>query len=142
MTKQINMGTRFNEALIAQEIQNMDDEINQAEEEEFKRIERRMDVIGQNGNDGLVYEKPENNPPSRYHVRNIWSGEEWIDFYMYYDQLKLGKPHEVGDSAIEHALKKLSCAGLRSGKKSKIQDLEEAIWSLQNAVKMIDKAEG
>jgi len=76
-------------------------------------------------------------PPSPYHVKNIWGHAEYIDFYMYYDQLKLGKPHEVGDSAIEHALKKASQAGLRSGGKSKIQDLEEAARSLLQAVEQI-----
>lgn len=76
-------------------------------------------------------------PPSKYHVRNIWKDQEWVDFYMLYDQYRLGKTHQVGDSAIEHAWKKITQAGERSGGKSRIEDLEEAIWSLQNAVKMI-----
>lgn len=80
-------------------------------------------------------------PPSKYHVRNLWKNQDWIDFYHMYDQFKLGKPHEVGDSAIEHAWKKLTCAGERSGGKSKIQDLEEAIWSLKNAINMIKESE-
>jgi hypothetical protein len=80
-------------------------------------------------------------PPSPYHVRNIWKDTEWIDFYRMYDMLKAGKVHEVGDSAIEHAMKKLTALGLRSGGKSKIQDLEEAIWSLQNAIKDIKESE-
>ena len=56
---------------------------------------------------------------------------------MMYDQCRIGKPHQVGNSAIEHAWKKITQAGERSGGKSKVQDLEEAIWSLQNAVEMI-----
>jgi hypothetical protein len=79
-------------------------------------------------------------PPSPYHVRNIWKNAEWIDFYRMYDMLKAGKVHEVGDSAIEHAMKKLTALGLRSGGKSKIQDIEEAIWSLQNAIKDIKES--
>jgi hypothetical protein len=79
--------------------------------------------------------------PSPYHVRNIWKDAEWIDFYRMYDMLKSGKVHQVGDSAIEHAMKKLAALGQRSGGKSKIQDIEEAIWSLQNAIKDIKESE-
>ena len=138
--KKIRMGQSFKSAMA--EMAMLDSEIlNEAEEEAFAAIEKRMDIVGQNGNDGVVYEKPMNDvPPSRYHVRNIWHNEEWVDFYMFYDQLKLNKPHEIGDSAIEHALKKASQAGMRSGGKTKLQDIEEAIWSLQNAAEMIRKA--
>lgn len=86
--------------------------------------------------------EPKEGPPSKYHVRNIWKDQEYIDFYMYYDQLKVGQPHQVGDSSIEHAMKKLSAAGMRSGGKSKVQDLKEAIWSLNNAIEMIEKSGG
>ena len=81
-------------------------------------------------------------PPSPYHVRNIWKNEDWIDFYRFYDMLKLGKPHQVGDSAIEHAMKKISNPGSRSGGKDRIKDIEEAIWSLQNAIADIKAQEG
>lgn len=38
--------------------------------------------------------------------------------------------HKVG-----HAIKKLLAAGQRSGGKSELQDLQEALWSLQEAIK-------
>lgn len=79
--------------------------------------------------------------PSKYHVKNLWKNRDYIDFYMAYDMFREGKPHCVGDSAIEHAWKKLTCAGARSGGKSKIQDLEEAKWSIQNAINMIKEME-
>lgn len=79
-------------------------------------------------------------PPSKYHVKNIWKDEEWLDFYMIYDMQKVGKPHQIGDSAIEHAMKKLPAPGMRHTK-TRIQDIKEAIWSLQNAVKMIEAQE-
>ncbi len=59
--KKINMGTSFNTAM--SEMAHLD--ALAAEEEEFQRIEERMNVIGQKGNDGLIYEKPDmvNSPP-------------------------------------------------------------------------------
>ena len=76
--------------------------------------------------------------PSKYHVKNIWQNCEFIDFYQMYDMYKLGKPHEVGDSAIEHAWKKITVAGNRSGGKSKLQDLREAVDSLNRAIDDIE----
>lgn len=76
-------------------------------------------------------------PPSKYHVKNIWKDKEWVDFYMMYDQCRIGKTHQVGDSAIEHAWKKITQAGERSGGKSKVQDIKEAIQSLEKALEMI-----
>lgn len=76
--------------------------------------------------------------PSKYHVKNIWQNCEYIDFYQMYDMYKLGKPHEVGDSAIEHAWKKITVAGNRSGGKSKLQDLREAVDSLNRAIDDIE----
>lgn len=79
-------------------------------------------------------------PPSKYHVKNIWKDEEWVDFYMMYDQCRIGKPHQIGDSAIEHAWKKITQAGERSGGKSRVQDIKEAIDSLEKALDMMEKA--
>jgi hypothetical protein len=76
--------------------------------------------------------------PSKYHVKNIWQNFEFIDFYQMYDMYKLGNPHEVGDSAIEHAWKKITVAGNRSGGKSKLQDLREAVDSLNRAIDDIE----
>lgn len=80
-------------------------------------------------------------PPSKYHVRNIWQGEEWLDFYTVWDAIKLGKTYQVGDSAIDHAMKKGFAIGERSGGKSRIQDLKEMIWSLERAVELIEAQE-
>ena len=76
-------------------------------------------------------------PPSKYHVRNIWQGEEWLDFYTVWDAVKLGKTYQVGDSASEHAMKKGFAIGERSGGKSRVQDLKEMIQSLERAVELI-----
>ncbi len=35
----------------------------------------------------------------------------------------------------QHAIKKLLAAGKRSGGKSELQDLQEALWSIQEAIK-------
>jgi hypothetical protein len=80
----------------------------------------------------------DNTAPSKYHVKNIWQNFEFIDFYQMYDMYKLGNPHEVGDSAIEHAWKKITVAGNRSGGKSKLQDLREAVDSLNRAIDDIE----
>ena len=80
-------------------------------------------------------------PPSKYHVRNIWQDEEWLDFYTVWDAIKLGKNYQVGDSAIEHAIKKGFAIGERSGGKSRVQDLKEMIWSLERAVELIEAQE-
>ncbi len=82
-----------------------------------------------------------NPPPSKYHVRNIWQDEEWLDFYTVWDAIKLGKNYQVGDSAIEHAIKKGFAIGERSGGKSRVQDLKDMIWSLERAVELIEAQE-
>ncbi len=76
---------------------------------------------------------------SAYHVKNIWKESDELDWYMINDMQKLGKPHEVGDSAIEHAKKKLSALGMRSGGKSKLQDLRECVTSLNIAINQIEQ---
>lgn len=48
--------------------------------------------------------------------------------------------YEVGHPAIQHAIKKLLCAGGR-GNKDLRQDLQEAIDSIQRALQMIDEDE-
>lgn len=37
----------------------------------------------------------------------------------------------VTDQAVGHAIKKLLCAGIRNGGKPPAQDIDEAIWTLQ-----------
>ena len=40
------------------------------------------------------------------------------------------------NTAVIHARKKLMALGMRSGGKTRKQDIEEAIWSLQEALKL------
>ena len=40
------------------------------------------------------------------------------------------------NTAVIHARKKLMAIGMRSGGKTRKQDIEEAIWSLQEALKL------
>ena len=37
---------------------------------------------------------------------------------------------DVRDPCVQHAVKKLLCAGLRNGGKPEAQDISEAIWTL------------
>ena len=71
---------------------------------------------------------------SKYHV--FVRGME-IDFYDFWDAFHVGKPHEAGDSAIEHAVKKLILPGQRHAK-SKMEDIDEAITSLYRAKQQIE----
>lgn len=43
---------------------------------------------------------------------------------------------EVTDPCIQHAIKKLLCAGKRIGGKSEEQDIGEAIWTLNRWIEM------
>jgi len=44
--------------------------------------------------------------------------------------------YKTENSAIDHAIKKLLCAGLRNGGKSKTQDYQEAIESIKRAIEL------
>lgn len=58
------------------------------------------------------------------------------DHYDLEDAHRIGKPYQVGDSALEHARKKLRAAGLR-GSKSRLTDIREAKASLDRAIQQI-----
>ena len=99
--------------------------------------EKRMDIVGTNGNDGLHYhpimteeEETEYAPAekrSKYHVE-IRPGA-WVDVY---DVLTA---YRVTNPADAHAIKKMLCPGKR-GVKSANQDRREAIISLGRAIEL------
>jgi len=44
--------------------------------------------------------------------------------------------YEVNDPCIQHAIKKLLCAGIRNGGKNKLQDYREACSSIERHIDM------
>lgn len=64
--------------------------------------------------------------PYRKQIRS-----ESVDVYDILDAYEV--PYNIG-----HAIKKLLCLGKRSGGKSIVQDLKEAIWTLERAVEIIE----
>ena len=83
--------------------------------------EERINVIGQNGNEGSHYVSDDSN---KYKVK--LRNEVALDVYDVLDAFDVQNP------AIQHAIKKLLCTGNR-GYKDFSQDLEEAIQSLERA---------
>lgn len=94
--------------------------------DEWKEGEKRMEQIVQNGNDGAVYDELENNK-SKYH-REIKKGV----FVDVYDVLSA---FEVVNPAMQHGLKKMLAPGKR-GVKDTIQDMKEAIQSIERAIEL------
>ena len=70
---------------------------------------------------------------SKYHVSI--KGIE-VDHYDLEDARRVGKVYQPGDSAIEHARKKLGIPGER-GAKDRLQDIIEAKESLERAITQI-----
>lgn len=96
--------------------------------------DRRINVIAQNGNEGLHYDEMSNmeiaqdlaipKPASKYDivVADKFTGQQvTIDVYALLKALPVRKSPEV-----EHSIKKLLAAGVRNGGKSYKQDIEEA----------------
>lgn len=98
------------------------DHIVDATEKVWPESEERVNIIGQNGNDGLVYEQKQN----KYErpIIGLNGTKTTVDVYRVLDAFK------TESAAIDHAVKKLLCAGIRHQKDRK-QDLEEAIKSIQ-----------
>jgi len=94
--------------------------------DEWKKGAKRMEQIAQNGNGGEVYDELENNK-SKYH-REIKKGV----FVDVYDVLSA---FEVVNPAMQHALKKMLAPGKR-GAKDTIQDMKEAIQSIERAIEL------
>lgn len=118
--------------------------------------EQRIDIVGTNGGDGMHYDEQreaqsaqkakvmvapalgyENKPDAiqsvyeRVIVGKRGTGECVVDVYRVLDAFK------TDSAAIDHALKKLLCAGLR-GKKDKAQDYLEAIRSIDEALALLN----
>ncbi len=72
---------------------------------------------------------------SSYHM--VVNGVE-MDYYDYCDALNKDKVYQAGDSAIEHARKKLTDPGGRSGGKSRYKDVEEARNTLNRALEQME----
>ena len=81
-------------------------------------------------------EKPQGNKYDRTIHGKYGTGKCTVDVYRVLDAFDTGNP------AIDHAVKKLLCAGNR-GAKDKLQDLQEAIQSIQAAIDLMkDKENG
>jgi len=93
----------------------------QVETTEWPKSER-IDVIGRNGNTGEHYKEVKKHSKYSKEFRNG----------MRYDVYDVLHAFNVTNPAIQHALKKMLCAGTR-GYKDFQQDLEEAIEALEKA---------
>ena len=58
-----------------------------------------------------------------------------ISKYNKLDIYRILKLYEVSDPCLQHAIKKLLCAGKR-GAKNFLQDVNEAIYTLQRCIEM------
>lgn len=102
-------------------------------EKAWPESEERVDIIGTNGGDGMHYdefredeEAPALKPRPTYNrdIVGLDGTKTTVDVYRVLDAFK------TESAAIDHAVKKLLCAGIRHQKGRK-QDLEEAIKSIQ-----------
>ena len=59
-----------------------------------------------------------------------------ISKYNKLDIYRILKLYEVSDPCLQHAIKKLLCAGKRGGAKNFLQDVNEAILSLKRLLEM------
>ena len=59
-----------------------------------------------------------------------------ISKYNKLDIYRILKLYEVNDPCLQHAIKKLLCAGKRGGGKNFLQDVNEAMQSLQRFLEM------
>lgn len=94
----------------------------------------RMDVIGQNGNTGEHYEKPQHGKVNKYskQVIGLDGTKTTIDVYRLLDAFDV-RSHELG-----HAIKKLLMPGLRHDKSAE-QDLLEAIQAINAQLKKMEQ---
>jgi len=98
--------------------------------------ENRIDIIATNGNDGMHYDEqreqheqtqpvsPQANKYDRTILGKYGSGKCTVDVYRVLNAFPSGSPE------IDHAIKKLLAPGKR-GVKSELQDLKEAIQSIE-----------
>lgn len=93
--------------------------------------DERVDIIGTNGGDGVHYDEfredtktPVLKPTYNRDIVGLDGTKTTVDVYRVLDAFK------TESAAIDHAVKKLLCAGIRHQKDRK-QDFEEAIKSIQ-----------
>lgn len=95
--------------------------------------ESRIDIIATNGGDGMHYDeqreqheqaKPQANKYDRTIIGKYGSGKCTVDVYRVLNAFQSGAPE------IDHAVKKLLAPGLR-GAKNELQDLQEAVQSIE-----------
>ena len=101
------------------------------EDEAWAEAEKRMDAIGQNGGTGEHYEAKslEERYPQYYKsVRHL----EFVDVYQVHNLFAI----EDWSGCIQHASKKLLLSGVRTGGKTKRQDVEEARDTLTRWLKV------
>ena len=98
--------------------------------------EKRMDNIAQNGNDGhyerKVVEHDKKNKYSRK-IKTISLGN--VDHAIYADVYDVLTAFEVVNPAMAHAVKKMLAPGQR-GAKGTIQDMREAVESIERAIEL------
>lgn len=108
---------------------------------EWPETDDRIDRIGRDRTteDAGHYEqaeKPSGNKYDRTIHGKYGTGKCTVDVYRVLDAF------DTGSAEIDHAVKKLLCAGSR-GAKDKLQDLQEAIQSIQAAIDLMkDKENG
>ena len=74
-----------------------------------------------------------------YNNKNSYIDNPYIVDISKYNKLdiyRILKLYEVSDPCLQHAIKKLLCAGKRGGAKNFLQDVNEAILSLQRLLEM------
>ena len=93
----------------------------------------RIDIIGQNGNDGEVYAELDKLADAKkkheHYFKDVAHLKE-VDVYRVLDLF------EVKDQVIGHAAKKLLVTGGRGGGKDMAQDVREAIETLERWERM------
>lgn len=106
--------------------------------------ESRIDIISTNGNDGMHYDEqreqqeqaqpaaPQANKYDRAIIGKYGSGKCTVDVYRVLNAFPSGSPE------IDHALKKLLAPGKR-GVKSELQDLKEAIQSIEARISYLSE---
>lgn len=128
----------------------------------MEAAEERMNIIGQNGNDGLVYEEPSQYQKDLKKYYSTIGNESAQDFEMREwienaaSIIKTKEPNKykvkckgvdidvydvltafnVTNPAIQHAVKKLLKGGAR-GYKNETQDYKEAVQSINRGIELI-----
>jgi hypothetical protein len=101
------------------------------EDEAWADAERRMDTIGQNGNTAEHYDEPPVSEKYGAYYKDV-SRLDLIDVYETHRLFKIDDP----SGCIQHASKKLLLSGVRTGNKTKLQDIEEARDTLNRWLEM------